>query len=450
MVQVLGGGKWPTTTDDPNPANPTTGTDVNESFLESPVASIAAAIDDQTHAPGANYQNTRPREITVEVIDARGTALTLGARLNVAIGPDGTPLNQLPPKSVRNGFVLGNLLANDTFLMWSRGAALAPDFWALSGAGAAIQQCGAGLADASVMPNQGHFSARLTYGAAAAILQQKVFPTPNLSWLAGNREQPVGADGNDLAGYNDGPCKAWIVGGVSASAANRARIAVIDTATGPAYSQYHPGDSAFHLLVAGPLNLTDGGSDVWGQCRVEAAGAAYFQCLNLILTDSDLPPHYVPARVKLVAYPFLPIIATPAAATGYGYVRSSRPFQALALAADVYGAVPTGGTTLKLDVMTPVGGTFVSIFNTVPAFVASDRHLFKEVDSTVANYRRRTCRGNYAAGGAANLADNSIFRLDVNARDSGNTATNVAAYLIGLEYDTPFNQFRIGSDLLEA
>jgi hypothetical protein len=450
VVEVQTDGNWPVLADDPTPSNPTTGTDLVAATFEDASKSIAAAIDGQCHAPGANYQATRPREITVEVIDARGNKATLGARLDVAISADGTPLNVVPPAAVRNGFVLGNLMANDSMAMWSRGPTSAPDYFALSGAGAAVQQCGTGLADTTKLQSQDHFSARLTAAAVPAVLSQHLIPVGNFGSMVGLREDPVDSNGDSLDGYNDGPCQGWLIGAVLAAAANRARLSLVDSASSGIFnSAYHPGDNNFHFLLAGPLNLTDSLSELVAQCRVETAGAAYFQCLTAILAPSTLPPHYVPGRVRLVEYVF-PLIATPVAATGYGYFTPARPFQALALRADVVGAVPTGGTTLKLDLMTPVGGAFVSLFNTLPAFVASDRHLFAEIDSLVANYRRRTIRGSYAAGGAANLADNSVLRLDVNTRDSGNTATNVLVTVLGFEYDVPFNQFRIGSDLLEA
>ncbi len=453
MVQVTGDGNWPVLTDDPTPANPTTGTDLKKSTFEDASLSIAAAIDGQCHAPGADYQATRPREITVEVIDARGTADTLSDRLDVALAPDGTPLNQTPPSSVRNGFVLGNVLANDTFPMWSKGPTLAPDHWALSGAGALIQQCGAGpIGDGIVMTEfgeQDHFAARLTCVTDPAVLSQVVNPV-GIGVLFGDRigAIPRDANGDVIEGYVAEQVQAWAVGGISPNASGIARMRIHDNATGQFVSSEYAPAGSFVFMVAGPLELqTDGAGQYVAQCRVETPGFAHFQCIAMGF--AAFPPMWLPGRVRSVVYQF-PVIGTPTVANGYGYFRPGKPFHAIACAGEVLGAVPTGGTTLKLDLKTPVGGAFVSLFNTVPAFVASDRHLFKEVDTAAANYRRRTIRGNYAAGGAANLADNSVLRLDVTAQDSGATARDVLVTVIGFEYDPPFNQFRIGSDLLEA
>ena len=420
----------------------TTGTPTDESWY----GALSAALDKQLHS--ADDPTKYPSDGLTELKNARDGEATLLAKLQAMEGL----FTGVGPASLRNGFRYGNWMPNGDLAMWSRGPAAAPDYFTLSGAGAAVAQCGSGQADTIVAPGQDFYSAKLTYGSAPALLTHNAVSAATAARVADLLARIAPRDGSNVAvtGYaSDEPSLwFWAIALVRSLTNGIARISVKDAAK-TVYSPYHDGNNTLYTLkplIAGPLDWTSGA--VSYVARVEGAGSGYFQSLGLFASPVGLPPMIEPSSVRIREHTF-PIIPTPVAAVGYGYFHPPKPFYALALKADVFGAVPTGGTTLKLDLMTPVGGTFVSLFNSLPAFVASDRHLYKDIDTAAANVRRRTIRGNYAAGGAANLADNSVLRLDVNTRDSGATATNIQATVIGFEYERPFEQFRLSNDLGE-
>lgn len=429
---------WPTVTDDSG--NLTSGTKFDAAYD----GAVKDTVDALCHST-ADATKT-PADIIAEMKDARGNKPSLNARMSGVVDADGNPVNVLAGSHVRNGFVYGNLLANDTFAMWSRGDAAAPDYWTLSGAGAAIARCGVGQADTQVLDGQDHFSARLTYGSAAAVLKQKaVVSTAQLKPFMRSRYMPVDANGVAITGYDtyDETLYAYLITHAFSNGTSRAR-AGLSFGISTDYSPYHPGNSGWATLVAGPSLFTSN-HELAAELRCEASGAAYFQCASLVLSPLPLKPMYIPARVRYKTYTF-PIIATPTAATGYGWFMPARPIHVLGVTAYA-GTAPTGGTTLKLDLMTPIGGVFSSLFSTLPAFVASDVHAIQACDPAAANYRRRTIRGPYAA--AAAVADNSVLRLDVNTRDSGTTGANILVTLHYFEYDRPLDQFRSMTDLGE-
>ena len=170
---------------------------INKAYLDAYDAEVSSALVD------AGNPTVTPAQTTAEVIAARGNLSDLNTRMSAIVDVDGNPINVLSASHVRNGFVFGNLLANDTFAMWANGDAAAPDFWTLSGAGAAIARCGVGQADTQVLDGQDHFSARLTYGSAAAVLKQKaVASTVQLKPFMRSRYMPVDASGAAVTGYD--------------------------------------------------------------------------------------------------------------------------------------------------------------------------------------------------------------------------------------------------------
>lgn len=442
----------PTVTDDSGDG--VSGTPFNAAFRNGCETAINAKIRSGTNP------TISPADTTDRVETARGSMASINARISQVVDSAGNPVNVLAARDVRNGLFQGNLGWNDTFLMWSRGGAAAPDGYALSGAGAAIARCGSGLADTTTFADAGTLPVpKITYGSAAASLKQKLIePTPFAlikEGIVNARYRPVDAADTYKPGYEqsgsgaDLNLIAYAFGHMKCNGTSRARLRLAAGGGGSIDSDYHPGNNAWRGLIAGPLNL--GGSlpdELSFEFRNENTGDAYCGPWCVVLTPTGLPPMFVPAAARIKAWTF-PIIATPTAATGYGYFIPQRPVQILGLAAYAATAVPTGGTTLKLDLMTPVGGTFVTLFSTTKcAFVASDRHAFQACNVAVGDYRRLTCRGFYAAATA--IADNSILRLDVDTRDSGNTGAGIVATVYYLEYVRPWDQFRLATDLGEA
>lgn len=427
---------------------------LSKAFLDAYNAEMLSALKD------ASVQT--PAETTTEVRTARGNLASLNARLNLLNDANGNPLSQLSPAMVRNGLVSGNLLWNGEGRLWSRGDAAAPDGWTIAGSGAAVARSGPSIGDLkSVTGTPLTYAMKLTYGAAEASLRQRITSAalaqaiggvgttpPATSWGVLSRLVPVDTNGNDVPGYLSdgllgvsGICHVWCDGA--------SRAYVRSYAGGAIDSPTHPGDSLWHTLIT-PFAQWDafGGTTIDFSCQVATAGSAYFHLAAVIISTIGLSPMYIPGRWNVGSYTF-PIIATPAAAIGYGYFVPTHPALILGLSAYAATAVPTGGTTLKLDLMTPVGGTFVSMFSALPAFVASDRAMAGACGlESSANYRRQIIRGIYGAGTA--IPDNSICRLDVNARDSGNTGAGIVATVHYLVPELPFNYGRAIGDISEA
>jgi len=121
-----------------------------------------------------------------------------------------------------------NLLSNGDFENWSAGASVAPDGWALSGAGASVAR------EATIV-KLGTYSAKVTRAGANAILY--VFP-----------DGVIGTNfGTNYRDYLKGrtmTLSCWVY----ATVANRARIDIWDGCA-DTYSSYHTGDSTWQLLT---------------------------------------------------------------------------------------------------------------------------------------------------------------------------------------------------------
>lgn len=419
-------------------------TNDNKAFWDAYDVEVADALEDTTSGGGAGSAQT-PAVTTAEVIDARGNLASIGARIGSVIDPDGAPIGVVSPAMLRNGLVLGNLLANDTLMMWSRGDALAPDFWTLSGAGAVVARCGVGQADTTVIDGQDHFSAKLTYGAAAAVLAQDVVSPAMTGTLGGafiTRYRPLDSGGARLSGYEmDGTVDYYAIGHVRSLTAGIARIGLSDGVQ-TVYSPYHTADvfpEPFSTLIAGPLQAN---TKLQVQCRVEGAGSAYFQCLALLAVPAGLPPMYLPARVR---YKTLSYYANNPATGVLTYFSFARP--AFILGAQMQCLTAGTVTAPTIDLLTPIGGVYSSMFVTAPTIATGQLVGAPQAcDPAAANYRRRTIRPALAA--SATQLDNTSLRLDY-VDDGGNTLRDLIVTIHYLEYDRPLDQFRAVTDIGE-
>lgn len=428
---------WPTVTDDTG--NLTSGTKFDAAYDGAVKDTVDALIHSSADA------SKSPADIISEMKDARGNLSSLNARLGGVVDADGNPVGVLSPSAVRNGLVLGNVLANDTFLMWSRGDAAAPDFWTLSGAGAAIARCGVGQADTRVITNMDHFSAKLTYGSAAAVLAQKAMESisSRINGAFGFRYLPVDSSGAAIAGYDDGTfLKAYGICHVWSDGASRARLGLVSP-TDNFQSYYHPGDSEWHSLIVGPVDV-GAVSDprLTFQCRVEVAGAAYFQGASLILAPAGLMPMYIPARVR---YKTLTYYANNPATGVLNYYAFARPV--FIVGAQMQCLTAGTVTAPTIDLLTPIGGVYSSLFVTAPTIATGQLvGAAQTCDPAAANYRRRTIRPALSAN--ATQVDNTSLRLDY-VDDGGGTLRDLIVTIHYLEYDRPLDQFRAISDLGE-
>lgn len=412
----------------------TTGTPTDAAFYNALKASLNVQLHD-TSDP-----TKHPKDAIAELKAAREAYGSLLLKLNAM----SAAFTGVGPSVIRNGFVLGNLLANDSFLMWSRGDAAAPNHWALSGAGAAVARTGVGQADTQVLTSQDHFAAKLTYGSAAAVLAQNALEaTLAVPYFASNRLAPVDALDVTAPGYgnNDTNTNAYLIYHVWCDGTNRARLGLA-YGTETVYSPYHPGNSQWRTLVAGPVDFA--GTDlIQAQLRVEAAGAAYFQCGSLIFSALDLPPMYIPSLVRYRTHTFY---ANNPATGVLTYFTFARP--AFVLGAQMQCLTAGTVTAPTCDLLTPIGGVYSSLFATLPTIATTQLVGAAQVcNPAAANYRRRTVIPALVA--SATQVDNTSLRLDY-VDDGGGTLRDLMVTIHYLEYLRPFDQFRAMADLGEA
>jgi hypothetical protein len=177
---------WPTVTDDLG--DKISGTIFNKLLTDAIKTYIDAYVVSVAN-PGVT-----PEDITDEVVAARGTKASLDARLDVALNEDGTPkpvAGQATTAQVgrQNN---GNELARNRFMnRWSDGNAVAPDFYTLAGAGAAVARTGVGMGDATQI-GAGQWAALVTSApGVAAELQQLVIPSTELDDFTAIRGRTV-------------------------------------------------------------------------------------------------------------------------------------------------------------------------------------------------------------------------------------------------------------------
>lgn len=416
-----------------------TGTPTDEDFYDA----LEASLNVQLHS--SSDPTKYPADAIAELKDARGTFADVGSRIGQVVTPEGSIVGAVVPASIRNGFTLGNALANDTFMMWPAGDAAAPAYWTLSGAGAAIARCGVGQADTVVVGNQDHFSAKLTYGSAPAVLTQDVWKAATWSRLFGafnNRYLPVDSNNQGIPGYSidEQTIFAYAIGHVSASAADKARIAIYDGGD-RVYSEYHPGTPGppvFQTLIAGPMN--PGSSQLSFECRMEQSGSAYFQCVGLIYTPLELPPMWIPAPVR---YKTLTFYANNPAPGVLAYYTLARP--AHILGAQMQCLTAGTVTAPTIDLLTPIAGVYSSLFTTLPTIATGQLvGAAQACDPAAANYRRLTIVPALAA--SATQLDNTSLQLAY-TDDGGGTLRDLMVTIHYLEYDRPFDQFRAITDV---
>jgi hypothetical protein len=142
----------------------------------------------------------------------------------------------------------GNLLYNAGMEKWNNGAALAPDYWTLGGAGASV-------AKENTIIYEGTYASKLTRAGTDCYLLQDIVATKGLAYWKG-KYLSVGF---------------WVY----ATVANRARILCYDgTATYP--STFHPGDSAWHFLTV-TFQIAAGASILWVTGEIVSGNTtAYF------------------------------------------------------------------------------------------------------------------------------------------------------------------------------
>jgi hypothetical protein len=403
---------WPAYSDDTGTGQD--GTDTNAAFFDDIHDAISGVVESALN-PGVF-----PAAIIDEVVDARGSIATLDGRLDVSINEDGT----LKPTAVQaattgfRNFGLINLLGNDTFLLWPNGDALAPDYWTLSGAGAAVARTGNGLADTARKHNS--FSARLTAGAGAdAVLTQTLISAGDYAVTSlRNRYIAIGvrAKTNAVSG-----CRMIISDGGSSTTSTQH--------TGSASSG--PESDGWEWLFA-VHQVSASATSLFVQLVSTINNVSYFSGATAVFADVA-PADWVPAsmtREKLETF------IAGNATTGvkhYWNIERSGIVQNIAVSANT---APTG-TALIVDVESWDGAAFTTMLAGGALSIAATTQTVS-VSPPGGTYARRCLQ--VQAGTAYRTG--GVVRFEITTDDGGNTAVDVFVCISYDCYNRPLDQIR--------
>jgi len=308
----MGLSTWPTVTDDDGSL--ILGTVFNKALTDAIRTSIEADLISVAN-PTVTAEN-----VIDEVVTARGSKASLDDRLDVALNDDGTLKTAVSlVTATQAASIIGqpNLGRNDDMSNWPSGVSAAPAGYVLSGGGAAVAKAGTGLGDTTNV-GAGKYCAKLTYGAATAILTQSVLTSQELT------------DFTKLLGRT-------VTFGIlcKTSTASQASI-VFDDGVGTTRggssgnATYHSGNGTVQWIY-GTHTISGSASKLEVSLQVATAGSAYFGGLLVIVSDIAVTQH-TPFLVKPRAfYPEILHVdgatykqGTPADAglTGWSYVLS--------------------------------------------------------------------------------------------------------------------------------
>jgi hypothetical protein len=211
---------WPAVTDDDG--SKLVGTVYNKALTDAIKASV--------HSAG--NPTIKAKDIIDEVKAARGTKASVDARLDVFLNEDGTPktiAGVATSAQLQSQVGARNVAKNGELTEWSKGAADAPDEFALTGAGATVARTGPAEADTFTF-GAGKYAVKVTRAGADCYLTEDVIVAADFA----NNSNCKGQKFSVLV-----KCK-------TASPVN-ARIAVTDGVT-VSYSGYHTGGGAEETL----------------------------------------------------------------------------------------------------------------------------------------------------------------------------------------------------------
>ena len=212
-----------------------------------------------------------PEDIIDEVVTARGSLGSLGARHDVAHNADGTHKSQagLVTTAQAAASNMKNLGHDTRLVLWPDGDAAVPSGFTKTGAGAVVARCGSGLGDATSLA----FAAwcqKLTYGSATAVLT-KSFLAP------GDYDQ--GFDGQKIT----------IAVRCKASIASLASVVIDDGATqtrggSGGNGTYHDGDGNDQWIYC-THTISSSATKLEFYLQVTQAGSAYFGAYMIVMGE---------------------------------------------------------------------------------------------------------------------------------------------------------------------
>lgn len=411
---------WPLIVDDDGTGQ--SGTAVDKSWADDVRDSIEDALYSATN-PAID-----PAAITDEVVEARGTKPSLGARLDVALEPDGDLI--LPEAVVEEtefkysrGF--RNLIVNDQFLLWPISDAAQPGGWVLAGAGGTIARTGTGLGDTE--RKHGKFAAKVT-----SALGVKTTLTQTLLDAA------VVADPTFFS------YKLSVGTRAKTGTASRVTISVNDGVTETASSAHSgsgvggpEGDGWEWLSVTHTISPSATKIDVVLNISAGTAISAYWSGVVAILSEIA-PGDWFPADVELVEYRHF-ISGSLSAATdivrfpvsGYGILRDIQM---------VAKTAPTGNS-IRIDVNQWDGAAFSSVFAAAAQINDGVNRGSRAADGT---YARRCLVPEISTGAATQAGELSI---DIDGVGSGTAGADVSLVIRILQYTSPWASLRAYDDV---
>lgn len=292
-----------------------------------------------------------------------------------------------------------NWSANDDFRLWSAGDTSAPDYYSLTGAGAAIARAGTGLGDTN--RKMGDFCAKVTAGGgAAATLQQRLLASSGTVTRSG------------MAGMDFG-FGVW----VKTSTATSCRIGCYD-GVGTSFSGYHTGGGAWEWL-SGYRSVDASATEL--TLRVSGVASSVFYVSALTgLHGTVAPDYWQPCQIEVISIDFPPYV-TGNCSTGTAIGGRRIPMTRPAIVRETMLICGTAPATQAIIVDINKNGT--TMYSTRPQIAAAATTGSASPDS--ATYSTRC------------LARGDYLTMDVDQVGTGTTGADLTAQVRAHVYVRP-------------
>lgn len=290
-----------------------------------------------------------------------------------------------------------NLLADPTYLIWPEGDAADPAHWVSSGAGVAI-------ARETSIRKAGAMCAKLTYGSAAAYLDQDILPSGDYD------------DGFDGADFSAG---CWVY-----SNSSDAKIGIEDGVLTTGYSSAHAGDSAWSWLTC-THTIDDSATEITFRQKVGDTGIGYFSWPTVV--KGSIPPRK-PFWPRVIYGALAPTLTGDPLGAGTELWAGTlgRPF--IVKDVQIECLSDAGGQAMILDINQWNGSAWVSMFSTKPEVAVAARSGGAQPDGT---YQYRCFKAGFGT-------TNTFARLGIDCdQAAGSAAKNPTVFVRALQFQRP-------------